>query len=314
MRVRAHTERRAPHHVRRPHGSARRCFDYRRGLRLGSDVRGGGVRRPRYSIARGPLREKVRNEIPVGSAECGWDVHGPGSVRVSGLRYRRLGCPGRGRPRARDRNRRRRRLRRRRRGRDSLGRRVCRGRRVHGTLRVGCRARGRFGRFGGRRGCLDRRLHRSRSGWVCFRRRSLGRCVTGRRCNIARLRSGRLFATRRRFGARRQEQERIHVSLRIGRHAQAEVHECLSTRRPDDCAFRDRGTALDLDRAKMKQRCRVAERRLDRDRLPAARNRAGKRHRPVRWRAHGHPFGRADVDPPMLSARVWMRGVENERA
>jgi hypothetical protein len=58
------------------------------------------------------------------------------------------------------------------------------------------------------------------------------------------------------------------------------------------------------DRSEVQQRRRVAERRLDRDRLAAARDRADERDSAGGRRSHGRPVGRGDVDAPVLTGRV----------
>jgi len=177
--------------------------------------------------------------------------------------------------------------------------------------------RDRYGR-GRRRLRGGGRLDRA-GGWICLGCDRYGRRRHGldRRNNLARLRrSGRrglLCSSRRGFDGGK-EQERIDVSLGIGRHAQSEVHERFCACRSDDGAFRNRHATLGLDRAEVEQRRRVAERGLDRDRLSAAGDRPGERHGPVRGRTYGCPFCGADVDSPVLSPGIRMRGVEDERA
>jgi hypothetical protein len=119
---------------------------------------------------------------------------------------------------------------------------------------------------------------------------------------------------------RGQERQRIHVALLIGRPAYSEVHVRLgqidrSARadRADDRAFIDGSSARDTDRAQVDERRRVAEGGLDRDGLPAGRDRAGEGHDTLR-RGNDVRAGRcADLKAAMLAARVRVRLVERKR-
>ena len=87
----------------------------------------------------------------------------------------------------------------------------------------------------------------------------------------------------------------------------------LAAGRSDHRALRNSGATLDRDRPQLKQRRRIPGRRLDRDRLAAGGNGAGKRHGAGHRRAHGRPLSGADVDPAVLAACERMRGIEDER-
>ncbi len=82
---------------------------------------------------------------------------------------------------------------------------------------------------------------------------------------------------------------------------------------PDDGSFGDLVAAHDVGRAQLQQRDRVTVRRLDRDRTPAARNRAGERNGAGSRRAHGGPDLGADVDAAVLATCVRVV-AERERA
>ena len=158
-------------------------------------------------------------------------------------------------------------------------------RRLRGRRRLGCN-RGRRSRVRhGRRSC--RSSHHRRRG----------------------LRGG----ARARVGARRQEVQRVHVSLLIRGHAQPEVHECVGTRGADNVALRDLRPARHRDRPEVEERRGVSGRRLDRDRLPAVRDRARERDRPLGGGVHRRALACADVDSPMLSPGIRMRRVEHVR-
>jgi hypothetical protein len=67
------------------------------------------------------------------------------------------------------------------------------------------------------------------------------------------------------------------------------------------------------DLAELEQRDGVAVRRLERDRLPAARHRPGERDRSCSRSAHGGSQLAADVDAPVLATRVRVV-AQHERA
>jgi hypothetical protein len=192
--------------------------------------------------------------------------------------------PGRGRPR----------------GRRSYDERLRR----RGGLRLSGRRAGRHRRGRHRPG---RRPH------SCGRRRRRRRHLRRRGFGLLRGRG------RRRSGTWRQERQRIDVALVLRRRAQAEVDVRLRVighaARPDgadDGPLLDRGPALDGDRPEVHQRRRVAERRLDRDRLAPGRNGAGERHDTLSRRAHVRPGRRAEVDTAVLPARIRMGAIERE--
>jgi hypothetical protein len=97
---------------------------------------------------------------------------------------------------------------------------------------------------------------------------------------------GRLRLRRRRLdhGSRGQERQRVDVTLVLSRHPQAEVDKRLRqvdhaarADGPGDGALGHARPAPDADRPEVHERRGVAERRLDRDGLPAGRHRAGER-------------------------------------
>jgi hypothetical protein len=159
------------------------------------------------------------------------------------------------------------------------------------------------------------------------RRRALGEAGGGRRRLDSRRidrrrRLGCRHGLRRRLGsrgARRQERERVQVSLRVGRRADADVHVRRGklriprgADRAHDCAFGDLRSARHVDRPEVEQRHRHCRRRLDRDRPAAAGNRPGERHDALGRCGDGRLDCRGDVDAAMLAARVWMGAVEVE--
>jgi hypothetical protein len=118
---------------------------------------------------------------------------------------------------------------------------------------------------------------------------------------------------------RRQEEERVDIALRVGGPANAEMHvrDGLLGRpaRADGSnrvALGDGRPAPDGHGAEMEQRDGVAVRRLDRDRPPARRHGPGERDDAARRRDHRGAGRRADVDPAVEAARVWI-GTEGER-
>ena len=208
--------------------------------------------------------------------------------------------------------------------------RLRRGRRDALRRRGGSRRLRLLGRAGLARGGYDLAFGR---GLNCHRRRirlnrrclGVGRCLSrldSRRRSNGLLRQlrygrglgrrGRIRRHRRRFEARRQKQQWVDVALRVRGHAQPEVDERFGAGSSDHRALRDRRPTLDGDRAEVEQRGGISERRLDRDRPAPAGNRPRERHRPVGRRSHGCPLGDADVDPPVLTARVRMRRIEGE--
>jgi hypothetical protein len=180
---------------------------------------------------------------------------------------------------------------------------VCRGER-----RLGRRRRFRAVRLDGNRGLARSRLDHRRVGSGRLRGRfRLYRNLHGRRGR----RRGRSHRTDG------QQAERVDVTLRLACHAHAEVHVWLRVAFGPDCSddasLADEGAALDSDRAEVKEGRRVAERRLDRDRLSARRHRPGERHHAFGGGEHGRSDGRAQVDAPVLAAGVRGRVIEDER-
>jgi hypothetical protein len=194
-----------------------------------------------------------------------------------------------------------------------MRRRDVSGRGRHG-LGDGCRLRG------GRGSRLHRRCRLGRDG--CGRRGSAGRSSFRRGNGGGLCRSscfrGRLRLRRGTSGRpRRQQTQRIDVALVLEGDAHAEIHERLGdidhaawTDRPDDSTLLDERALLDTDRAEMDERSGVAERRLDRDRLPACRHRARERDDALRRRQHVCPRRRPEVDAAVLPGGVGMRAVE----
>jgi hypothetical protein len=172
-----------------------------------------------------------------------------------------------------------------------------------------CRARRlrcRRGRGGGHHGT------RSRSS----RARATSRSLTlDWRCRGRhRLRRRRSYSRRRRrhdWGGgglvpRRQECQRVDVSLRIVRTPNAEVHvghvELRVSRRPDRphrLAFCDSVARVDDERAEVEQRHREPVFGSDRDGSAVARQPAGEGDLPRRGSLHDGPRNAADVDPRM---------------
>jgi hypothetical protein len=114
----------------------------------------------------------------------------------------------------------------------------------------------------------------------------------------------------------RQQAERIHVALRIARDPNAEVdvrlRATLRADGPHDRPLADERAALDTDRAEVEQRRRVAEGRLNRDRPASGRDRARKRHHALSGSEDPGASGRAQINSPMLAARIGLRAIEDE--
>ena len=203
-------------------------------------------------------------------------------------------------------------------GLDRRGRHHCRARcRSDRRSRGG---RGRGGRDGGGRGDDGYGTGRRSILRRGIGRRAGGSCLDlrGRRYRDRR-RVGRRHGRRRRSRARREQRERVDVALRLRRQAHAEVDIRLldlgvaaRADRADRRALRDGGVRGDRDRAQMRQRHRVAVGRLDRDALPRGRHRAGEGHRARGGCDHGGAGSAADVDAPVLAARIRMARIEDE--
>jgi hypothetical protein len=141
------------------------------------------------------------------------------------------------------------------------------------------------------------------------RRRLLGGCCWLR--NGLRGRSG--------LRARRQEAERIEVTLGLCGDANAEVDvRTVVLRRAadpdsrDGRAFGDLGSTPNRDRAQVKQRDGVAVWRPDRHRPSATRNGAGEAHGAAGGGAHGPALCAGDVDAAVLTGGVGV-AAETER-
>jgi hypothetical protein len=193
--------------------------------------------------------------------------------------------------------------------RDAAGR-PSRGRRrdgdVPGRWRGVCRRRGMLGDSGAlisaARDRVDRRRRRLGAG------HGGGRIGCRRRCRLRH--GGRL---------RGQEGERIEVTLRLGRRADAEVHERLRhfglprrTDRRDAFALSDRRPLGSRDRAQVRQRDRQPVGRRDRETLARDRHRARERHGAGRRRDNGGALIGADVDASVLPGGVRVCRVEHE--
>jgi hypothetical protein len=171
-----------------------------------------------------------------------------------------------------------------------------------------------------RRAAACPRLASSLDGRIRDRMDGAGRRRCRRRgCRLRRhggLGQGRRAAVRRcrRVGADGQEPQRVDISLRVRSRSNAEVDERVAPGRADLRSLADVCTAGHRDRPEVQQRRRVAERRLDRDRLAAARNCADERDGPGGRRSHRDPSGRGDLDPPVLTGRVRVVLVEREAA
>jgi hypothetical protein len=236
-----------------------------------------GRRRHRSPGAKDVLPDRPRRRRSSGS--------GVSTIRGRGPR-RRVGrrCPAGDRGRSR------------RRGRSGLRDRTCRRRRARGLRRGRGRRRCRSGnRISGRRTRSRRR--RGRRGV----RRWSGLRIGRRRGVAARWRRRRL--------PRREDRERIDVSLRVGGDADPEVDvgliELGRSARADAAQrgpFVDPSGLRDCDRAKMHEGDGVAVGGLDGHGLAVARHGSGKRHGPGRWRQHLRAGRPGDVDPAMLSA------------
>jgi hypothetical protein len=176
-----------------------------------------------------------------------------------------------------------------------------RGRR-DGLDRVGIRGGSRGAR---RRGEAGRRDARARG-------RCDGRCDLRRRgSRRRRVRGGR---------ARGQEPARIHVPLRVGRQADAEVdvrHRDLgvSTRadRGHRIALGDGGARADEHRTEVRERDGVAVGRGDRDAPPGGGHDAREGDGPARRGDHRRAELVCDVDATVVPRRIRMRRIEAER-
>ena len=97
----------------------------------------------------------------------------------------------------------------------------------------------------------------------------------------------------------------MHVCFARGRVG-ARAHH------PNRLPFGYDSAANEGDRSELEQRDRIAVRRLNRQRVTAVRHGADERHRSRSGGVDRRPDRAADVDSPMLSARVRI-GSERER-
>jgi hypothetical protein len=141
-----------------------------------------------------------------------------------------------------------------------------------------------------------------------------------RRFNCCRRRRGGRSPGRCRRRARRQQGQRIDVSLRIARHARSEVHVRLRQlghaarpNGPNHRSFSHEGPAHHSDRPEVDEGGGVSERRLDRHRLAAGRHGPGKGHDSVRGSEYRATAGSAEIDAAVLAAGIGMRIVERKR-
>ena len=118
---------------------------------------------------------------------------------------------------------------------------------------------GRSGRRFGRRGRLGRDRRGRGLGCSSRRRRLFGNSLFRGGSDVAgrsdRRRHGLDCRARRLLDRRRQEEERVDVTLRVARDAQPEVHERLRAGCPDDRTLCHRCAARDGDRAEVEERC-----------------------------------------------------------
>ena len=127
-----------------------------------------------------------------------------------------------------------------------------------------------------------------------------------RRLALHDARQGRGLRAADRVRPLRQEPERIHVALRVGRDADAEVDVCPGmlgvAARPehaDGLALLDEPAAPHGGLAEVKKRDRVPVGRPNRDRAPASGHRPGKADGSAGGRAHGRAVDPADVHAAM---------------
>ena len=180
----------------------------------------------------------------------------------------------------------------------------------------------RCGRLHSRRkpGKVGRQRSRRRLGRRARQHRRYG-SVGSRRSRGFRRHRGRCdrVCRRRQHRPRRQQCQRVDIALRIARHAHPEVHEgrvalhiTARADRPNGGALLQRRAARNPDRAEMDKRRREPGRRLDRDRLPAAWDRARERDDTVRRREHGRAAGGTEVDATVLAGCVRVGSIEQE--
>ncbi len=157
----------------------------------------------------------------------------------------------------------------------------------------------------------SRRLRRSRNRRCAGPRRS---CLDRRRI------VGHVLRADRRRLRLRQEEERVHIAVRVrgDAHSEIDVRLCelwdpARANRPDDLSLTDGNAPPHRVRPEVQQRDRVAVRGLDRDGLTAPRNRSGERNSSRLWRADRCPGRGPDVDPPMLPRRVRIRAKREGR-
>jgi hypothetical protein len=196
----------------------------------------------------------------------------------------------------------------------------------------GCRScrscslgRGRVADGGDRSRSRRRRRRRRRGGHRCRcgrgDRRGLDGCRRGRR--RGRRRGDDRHGSRRRGGAsrpRRQEGQRVEVSLRLGGGPDAQVHVrrvdlgvAAQPHRPDDGAFGDGVAPADPNRREVRQGDGEAVGRLDRERAAGGGDRAREGDGPFRRSAYGAARLTRHVDAAVLAGGVRVRRVERER-
>jgi NF-kappa-B-activating protein len=159
------------------------------------------------------------------------------------------------------------------------------------------------------RGCRgsSRRLRR------CGRRRDRRRgSGNGRRRRRRRLDGGRRYGRWHRR-PRRQQPERIDVTVGLGRDADAEVDERIVGDGADSRSFLDRRSSRDAGRAEVRERDGIPVRGRDRDGLPIGRHASCERDRSGRRCNHRRAGRAADRDAAALAAGVRVIGVEGER-
>jgi hypothetical protein len=140
--------------------------------------------------------------------------------------------------------------------------------------------------------------------------------VSQRRSRVARVRWRQRVVCRQ--GRRREEAERIDVTIRVGVDPDPEVDERLRlgdlaarADRADDVTLADHGAPRDGVRPQVKKRHCIAVARVNRHRLSTGWNGACEADRPCSGRTHGGTGRPADVDSSVLTSCVGV-ATENE--
>jgi hypothetical protein len=160
--------------------------------------------------------------------------------------------------------------------------------------------------------------------WIDRGRRGLRRDATRQSGCGSRLGRRDLSAVAWRIDRRgsrgRQEEQRVEVTLLVARLPDPEVHvrhlelgHAARADGSDDVALSNDGPAPNAERTKVHERDGVAVRGLDRHGLACVWHGAGERDRSVCRRDDRGSLRGADVDSPVLAARVRVRRIERER-